>query len=419
MSSQVVDTTVPTVLALEGSAVAADWGSTALLRDLLGHPLWLEGVQDQVAEIWFGAHERNPSSVTWAGVTRPVRDVDAIEDPTFLVKFIAVAAPLSVQVHPDDATAAAGFAAEEAAAARGATDDRRFADASGKPELLRAITPMRVLCGLRSAGASRDLLARIAGSGLELPLSLLAQGDANLGTVISVALRSPQAQVDAWLAALEKGASVTVRAVERDAHAVDAATARMARLILDLGARHPGDAGVLVALLLEDRDLSPGESIYVAPGVPHAYLSGLGVEVMASSDNVLRGGMTSKLVDVDAFLEVLDASVGGGIRVGTLSQRVTDGPGWRRLLTPSEAFVIDEAMVDGALRVERTGTGPAIVLCLGGELTVLAADGSEAMLERGAAVLLNRGLEPVEVRGSGELLHVRAGQSHVRPAPAA
>jgi mannose-6-phosphate isomerase len=133
---------------------------------------------------------------------------------------------------------------------------------------------------------------------------------------------------------------------------------------------------------------------------------------MASSDNVLRGGMTAKLVDVEAFLAVLDTSVGGGVRVGALSHRVTDGPGWRRLLTPSEAFVVDEAEVSGPLRVERTGSGPAVLLCLDGAVTVRAADGSEATLERGAAALLSRGLDPVQVRGNGRVLHVRAGQTH-------
>jgi mannose-6-phosphate isomerase len=124
--------------------------------------------------------------------------------------------------------------------------------------------------------------------------------------------------------------------------------------------------------------------------------------------------MTSKLVDVDAFLAVLDASPGGGIRVGALSHLVTDQPGWRRFLTPSEAFVVDEAEVQGALRVERDGAGPAILLCLDGAVTVHAVDGSEVALPRGSAALIQRGLDPVEVRGEGSVLLVCAGQSHER-----
>jgi mannose-6-phosphate isomerase len=255
------------------------------------------------------------------------------------------------------------------------------------------------------------MLSAIARSGFEQPLSLLAQGDASLGEVIGLLLRAPRQQVKSWLDALAEGADAVLREAGRSPEGTGDALVRLARLILDLNARHPGDAGVLVALLLEDRDVAPGEAIYVAPGVPHAYLSGLGVEVMASSDNVLRGGMTSKVVDIEAFLTVLDASVGGGIRVGAISHRITDGPGWRRFLTPSDVFVVDEAEVRGALPVERTGTGPAVLVCLAGAVTVQASDGSEVALERGSAVLLQRGLDPVEVRGSGEVLLARASQS--------
>jgi hypothetical protein len=98
---------------------------------------------------------------------------------------------------------------------------------------------------------------------------------------------------------------------------------------------------------------------------------------------------------------VLDASVGGGRVSGALRSEVGVGTGWRRLLTPSDAFVLDEAEVDGVLRVERTGAGPAVVLCLDGAVRVRASDGSGADLGPGGAVLLSRGLDPVEVRGEG------------------
>jgi len=407
MSTTALDDEVPTVMALGGRTVSADWGSTTLIADLLGTVP--TGAPE--AEVWFGAHERHPSPVEWHGGVRSIRDVGTIEHPTFLVKLIAVAAPLSIQVHPDDATAAAGFAAEEAEGVPRESRQRRFADASGKPELLRAITPMRILCGLRSAAVSRQLLSTLAPSGFDEPLALLARGDSRIGEVVALLLRAPRAQVSGWLAALVAGASeILATAVDRPDAGMDGPR-RLAGLLLELSARHPGDAGVLVALLLDDRDLEPGEAVFVAPGVPHAYLSGLGVEVMASSDNVLRGGMTTKPVDVEAFLAVLDATVGGGIRVGSLSHRVADPTGWRRFLTPSEAFVLDEADVRGVLRVERVGFGPAVLLCLAGAVTVRATDGSGADLGPGGAVLLRRGLEPVEVRGEGTVVHVRASRS--------
>jgi len=412
MSTSVVDDTVPTVLALGGRTVAADWGSTVLLAELFGR---IPSGSPE-AEVWYGAHERHPSSIEWQGVACSVRDVESIEAPSFLVKLIAVAAPLSVQVHPDGATAAAGFAAEEARAVPRESRERRFADASGKPELLRAVTPMRVLCGLRPALVSRELLSSLAPSGFDEPLALLAHGDASLGEVVALLLRADDTKVAAWFDALTNGATMVLRAAADQPGADTDGLVRLTRLFVDLRGRHPRDRGVLVALLLEDRDLSPGEAVYVAPGVPHAYLSGLGVEVMASSDNVLRGGMTSKQVDVEAFLAVLDASAGGGTRVGALASQVGEEGGWQRFLTPSDAFVLDQAEVSGVIRVERTGAGPAVLLCLGGAVTVRAGDGSGADLAPGDAVLLRRGLDPVEVRGEGTVVHARAGR---RPVPVA
>jgi len=405
MSTSAVDDPVPTVLALQGRTVVADWGSASLLADLLGRAPAVE----PEAEIWFGAHERHPSTVLWRGDVRTLQDVAAIESPTFLVKLIAVAAPLSVQVHPDHATASAGFAAEEAAGVPRDARSRRFVDPSGKPELLRAITPMRVLCGLRDAGTSRALLSTLAPSGFDRPLGLLAQGDPSLSEVVELLLTGSDVEVRAWLQALDSGAVAVLRASEDPSAGVPGDVVRLARLVRDLLTRHDRDAGVLVALLLDEHELAPGEALYVAPGVPHAYLSGLGVEVMASSDNVLRGGMTSKHVDTQAFLSVLDVAVGGARRVGSLSHRVGDVNGWRRFLTPSEDFVLDEADVHGSVLVERTGAGPAVLLCLSGSVTVRAGDASRAELVPGGAVLLRRGLDPVQVRGEGTVVHVRAG----------
>ena len=410
MSTSAVDVTVPTVLALGGRIVAADWGSTTLLAELFGR---IPSGSPE-AEVWYGAHERHPSPIEWHGVACSVRDVTSIEAPTFLVKLIAVAAPLSVQVHPDGATAAAGFAAEEARAIPRESRERRFADASGKPELLRAVSAMRVLCGLRPALVSRELLSSLAPRGFDEPLALLAHGDPSLGQVVALLLRAGDAQVAGWFDALLAGSSEVLRSARDQPGADTDGLVRLARLLVDLHGRHPRDPGVLVALLLEDRDLSPGEAIYLAPGVPHAYLSGLGVEVMASSDNVLRGGMTSKLVDVEAFLAVLDASAIGATSVGALSHQVGEEGGWHRFLTPSDAFVLDQAEVSGVLRVERTGAGPAVLLCLGGAVTVRAGDGSGADLTPGDAVLLRRGLDPIEVRGEGTVVHARAGRRPVR-----
>lgn len=405
----------PTVRPLEGRRVTAAWGSPTRLAPFLA-ATGPDGARDSaglpVAEVWFGAHERNPSIVIEAEGRREISDIDPIDRPTFLVKLIAAAMPLSIQVHPDTRSAEAGYAADDAEGIPLGSSGRRFVDRSGKPELLLALGPMRVLCGLRAAGDSRALLSIVAPRGADLLLEALAHGDVALGGAVAALLRADPATRAGLLASVAEGARALLDSERHEdfiADPVRRAAVRLAGLALDLQSRFPDDAGTLVALLLEDLDLEPGDALYVAPGTPHAYLSGLGVEVMASSDNVLRGGMTVKRIDVDAFLDVLDPSAVGPSRVGTFPRRA-DGTGWRRRITPADAFLVDEASVDGSLLAERSGLGPGILLCLEGELIVRGGDGSVARLAPGSAALLASGLDPVEIVGRGRVLHASAGQ---------
>jgi mannose-6-phosphate isomerase len=397
---------VPTVRRLEGVGVAAEWGAPELLAAFTDRPA--EPLDGPEAEVWFGAHPRHPSWVLDERGRRPASQLDASEQPPLIVKLLAAAAPLSVQVHPDDAAAQRGFAAEEGAGVTVDAPERLYLDASGKPELLRAIGPMRVLCGFRSAGASRALLSMVAPEGADVLLEALAHGDSGIGAAVATVLRADAVTAAVLLAAVRDGALELVsRASASDAGArapVDEQALRLARLALDLQRRYPEDRATIIALLLEDVDLAPGEAIAVAPGTPHAYLSGLGVEVMAPSDNVLRAGMTVKHVDVEAFLEVLDPAAVGAPRVGSLPRRA-EGTGWQRIITPSDAYVVDEAHVDGALRVERDGSSPAVVLCLSGEVVVRAQDGSRVELGAGGAALLDANIVPVELRGQADVIH--------------
>ena len=395
----------PTVRALGGRVATAAWGAPSLLAPFLDAVSDVAPAGDApAAELWFGAHAARPSPVAtgpaadgtpgWTGADQ----LPVAERPQVLVKLLAAGAPLSIQVHPDDATAAA----------------RSAEDPTGKPELLRALGPMRILCGLRPAAASRALLSALAPDAGPL-LEALGHGDEGLGEAVALALRADRATRAALLTAVEDGAR-TLLASSRTAgpdagHAdADAATLRAGRLALDLLARFPGDPGVLVALLLEDVDLAPGESVFVAPGTPHAYLSGLGLEVMPPSDQVLRGGLTVKPIDVEGFLAVLDAGRTGVPSTGTLARR-PDGGGWRRHVIPSDAFVVDEVDVDGRpLAVDRTGPDAGLLVCVAGAVHVRAADGSVADLTAGTAALLAPGGAAVEVDGRGALVHASGRQ---------
>jgi mannose-6-phosphate isomerase len=406
---------VPTVRLLEGRVVTAAWGAPELLEPY-GH-VPAGGGTRPAAEVWFGAHPRNPSTVVDTDGRRPATELAAREVPDLLVKLLAAGGPLSIQVHPDDATARRGFAREEADGVPLDAPERRFVDPSGKPELVRAVTPMRVLCGLRSAASSRRLLSLLAPTGIDALVEVLGHGDTALDEAVALVLRADAVGVAVMLAAVADGAHEVVRRAELDGPdgaGPAADLVRLARLALDLQARFPGDAGTLVALLLEDADLAPGETIFVAPGTPHAYLSGLGVEVMASSDNVLRGGMTEKAVDVEAFLSLLDTTAVGVPRVGRLPRR-SDGTGWHRTIIPSDAFLVDEARVEGRVVVERSGTGVGVLLCLDGRVAVAASDGSAVVLGPGGAVLISPGSGDVAIDGSGTVVHAAPGATRAAP----
>jgi len=380
---------VGTVVAMRGAVVTSPWGSTELIPALRGN----RPSRQPQAELWFGAHPANPSSLRIDGALHPIGGIEGIAPPRVLLKLLAAASPLSIQVHPDGAQAEAGFAREEAAGIP--LQLRSYRDRSAKPELLRALTPMRLLCGLRGARESGRLLSDLVPSGIEDLLTLLSKGDAALPQVVGLILRAPPRVTRSRLSALRAGLDGASDRPE------DVALAR------DLLARFPEDAGVLVALLMRRVVLAPGEAVFVRPGVLHAYLEGLGVELMAPSDNVVRGGLTVKKVDVDELLRIAELRPSGDPRVGSLAG--AGPPGWLRHLAPTDAFVLDEAQVDGPVAVERTGSAPSILLCTAGRVNVRGADGSNVVLTPARAAFLAADTVPVRLSGRGTVFHARGG----------
>lgn len=368
---------LPSVAALDGAVRTYAWGSRTLLAALRGG----SPSDAPEAEVWFGAHPSAPSLVHLPG--GPVRlDRSGLPQPAFLLKLLAAAAPLSVQVHPDRDAAAAGFAAEEAAGVPRDAGDRTYPDPHDKPELMRAITPMRLLVGARAPEEADAVLAGL------LPdddvREVLAAG--GLRGAAALLLTAPPQVTAARLGRL--------RAALAAPPPRDPVVAAALALAGDLLAHHPGDPGVVVALLLTEVRLAPGEAVFVPAGLPHAYLDGLGVEVMRSSDNVVRGGLTAKHVDIDALVRLLDPEPQEA-RVG--SEVVA---GWRRHLAPTDAFVLHEAEVDGGLALP-AADGPQVVLCVGGTLDVVAGDGARVTLGPTGAAYVHPAAVSATVEGRG------------------
>src|SRR6478736_815247 len=295
------------------------WGSPTAIADLLGRPA--SGGPE--AELWIGAHPGSPSVALTpapggAGRHAPATHdggrlpLDALiaEDPEhclgsasvaafgprlpFLLKVLAAEAPLSLQVHPTLAQAREGFAREEAAGVDPAATERNYKDDNHKPEMIFALTPFEALCGFRPAAESRAVFQHLAAcfelAGLQLPplvpllLEDLAQPDE------PTALRSAFERLITGGGDVAEATATIVAALVSGApmagHEAELSTA------VSLNGRYPGDPGVLISLLLNRISLAPGEAVYLPAGNVHAYLRGLGIEVMASSDNVLPGGTT-------------------------------------------------------------------------------------------------------------------------------
>jgi mannose-6-phosphate isomerase len=248
------------------------WGDARAIPDLLGVPNdgrpW--------AEWWMGTHPGGPA--TFDDGT-PLRDVSG--ELPYLVKLLAAAQPLSLQTHPDTATAQAGFRRENDLGIDLADPSRIYRDPFAKPEVLVALTPFDALCGFRAETETVHLLR-----------------DLGLDDVAAQLLDDGLAMVVGGLYRGSIDAAPIVRACAT-AHRPEAT------LVTRLEAAYPGDASVAVTLFLNRVRLHPGEAIYLTPGNLHAYLDGLGVEVMGASDNVVRGGLTPKHVDVDELLRVL------------------------------------------------------------------------------------------------------------------
>ncbi|MFE3329550.1 mannose-6-phosphate isomerase, class I [Streptomyces sp. NPDC059176] len=280
------------------------WGSTTLIPELLG----TAPTGEPQAEMWMGAHPGAPSQ-TERGALNDVIAADPVRELgqatvnafgprlPFLLKLIAAGAPLSLQVHPDRAQAQSGFAAEERAGIPLSAPHRNYKDDNHKPELICALTPFDGLCGFRPPVEAADFIAALDVDSLKPYVDLLHAHpeDAALREVLTAVLSADREEMAA-----------TVAEAAASAERLGGPFAPFGSL-----AHHfPGDPGVIAAMLLNRIRLQPGEAVFLGAGVPHAYLSGLGVEIMANSDNVLRCGLTPKHVDVPELLRVVRFEAG-------------------------------------------------------------------------------------------------------------
>ncbi|WP_433732247.1 mannose-6-phosphate isomerase, class I [Nocardia sp. CA-129566] len=377
---------------LVGALRSYAWGSRTALARLCGRPVPSAHPE---AELWFGAHPADPAYVRIENSTRSLLELVAA-DPEhelgpaapefggrlpFLLKVLAAEEPLSLQAHPSSAQARAGFERENHARVPLDSPMRNYRDENHKPELVVALERFEALAGFRDPHRTVALLRALDVPGLRSYADLLAaQPDsAGLRTLFTTWITLPQHVLATLLPQVLDGC---VRYLSVKGSREFTAEARTT---LELAEAYPGDAGVLAALLLNRLTLEPGQGLFLAAGNLHAYLRGLGVEIMANSDNVLRGGLTPKHVDVPELLRVLDFEP---IDLPVVLAEPA-GDGSVRYRTPAPEFALRRFdLTAGSGQVPLTSAGPGIVLCTAGTARLLQG-GTSLVLGRGAAAWIS------------------------------
>lgn len=261
--------------------------------------------------MWMGAHPKAPSmAVVEKGEVSLGALID--NDPEgvlgqatagrfggrlpFLLKVLAAERPLSIQAHPDKSQAAAGFARENQAGVPLDAPDRNYKDDNHKPECICALSEFHALCGFREIDEIAGYFFRVLPEAAVDSVLGKKSGNAGLQAFFRNLMQMPAAQA---AAIVDKAAAYAVASAAQDP---------VFEWIAALSAEYPGDIGALAPAFLNLVVLSPGQAMFLPAGVLHAYLRGTGIELMANSDNVLRGGLTPKHVDVPELLKVLDFS---------------------------------------------------------------------------------------------------------------
>lgn len=403
------------------------WGSTQWIPEFLGIPVT---GKKPWAELWFGAHPRAPSLLEG-------KDMDLFQwiqrDPQqvlgsrvmytfgpqlpFLLKLLAAARPLSIQCHPSKKQAQEGFQRENQLGIPVDSSHRNYKDSNHKPEILLALSPFTALCGFRSPSSILHQFGRLVSVLPKLSdfFPLLEKGD--LEKFYRSFLSLPKDTIHSWIQTYR-----TDLLQNRDGATLED------QWFSRLASQYPEDPGCFAPYYLNLIELSPGEALFLDAGVLHAYLYGFGIELMANSDNVLRGGLTSKHIDLEELLKVVrfQEEMPSVLRPARNRIQTEEGECWEeQYAVPVKEFRLSILRIHGVRGgIPLPVSGPEILLAGEGVWEVAgdygAASGLEpassersVSLERGEACFLDATLSKVllaeKEQGKGWLVRARAG----------
>lgn len=388
------------------------WGSRTAIAELLGRPVPSAHPE---AELWLGAHPTAPSRIERSGQWVSLFDIISSRPSDelgpavvnkfgprlpFLFKVLAAERPLSLQAHPDAERARHGFEAEEQARVPLDAPRRNYKDPSHKPELLCALGPFELLFGFRTVSDTARLLSTLGVDAFRSSVSALElePNAAGLRRVVSGLFTTTEPMRSDLVAAT----------VEACAHHVETEGefARECDWVLRLGGMYPRDVGVVIALLMNLVRLETGQAIYLPAGNLHGYLKGVGLEIMANSDNVLRGGFTPKHVDVGELLQVLAFTDGKAPVIlprGQGAEKIYD--------TPASEFRLSRIALRDAGDFFDSGErkGPEILLCLEGGVAVVSEQEASVSLEKGSSLFISACAGAYGLRGRGTVFRATVG----------
>lgn len=373
---------------LSNQALDYAWGSKTLISDYFGIP----ATGKPMAEIWFGTHDGSPTEIVGQGhsLQEVLSSQGRASRLPFLLKILAAEAPLSIQAHPNPAQAIEGFNEENAQGIPVDAPNRNYKDDKAKPELIVALTErFDALVGFSDKALIQERFSELleASSNVALNSVLtkwihLLDSESGIKKVFIDTLTSSECD--------ESFISNLIDAAEQCPALVD--------LVVHLAEHHGKDRGIASALLMNHMILTRGEGVFVPAGMPHAYLSGLGIEVMLASDNVLRGGLTPKHIDVAELSKVLVFESTEPSLVETKTMAV----GFEKFNLPTPEFAFYRASVgSNNLLADLNLPGDSIVLCTEGSVAVSNSQGESEVINSGEAVFLAGDARSFSLAGTG------------------
>lgn len=387
------------------------WGDLEFIPKLYG----IRGDNQPYAEAWLGAHKSSPSSAR-VGDTKVSLDELIATDPErflgpechsqfgelpYLVKVLSAARPLSIQVHPSRAQAIAGYRRESAAAIPLDSPHRIYRDKNHKPEVLIALTRFWALCGFRPVTEIARSLDQASGIARILPA--YDNTPDWLEHLLTVYFSLPDSEISPALTEWIEGLSRSEADFGPDTRGYWALRCH------DLFSRKDRpDRGLLFVLLLNLIILEPWQALFLEAGTPHTHLSGSGIEVMANSDNVLRGGLTPKHIDVGEFLKTLRFESANPIVIRS-AERSSEGGNFYR--TPAEEFQVERLTIaPGTASSVQTAHGPILLMFLsrqpGARLIVRSQKYTLELSSAGSCMLPHAAEYEFQADSPGEVIRV-------------